>query len=103
MEEKLGKGCCRKRAVPRSAEERTRLVNRLNRIEGQIRGIRGMVENDLYCNDILVQCSAVNAALNAFERELLASHVRGCVADDLRAGKDEVVDELVETLERLMR
>ena len=100
--EKAG-GCCRKRAVPRSAEERTRLVNRLNRIEGQIRGIRGMVENDLYCNDILVQCSAVNAALNAFERELLASHVRGCVADDLRAGKDEVVDELLETLKKMMK
>jgi DNA-binding FrmR family transcriptional regulator len=95
--------CCRKRAVPRSAEERTRLVNRLNRIEGQIRGIRGMVENDLYCNDILVQCSAVNAALNAFERELLASHVRSCVADALRAGKDEVVDELLETLKRMMK
>ena len=100
MEEK---SCCRKRATPRSEAERTRLIHRLNRIEGQIRGIRGMVENDLYCNDILVQCAAVNAALNAFQRELLASHVRSCVADDLRAGKDEVVDELLETLKKLMR
>ena len=87
----------------RTEEERTRLIHRLNRIEGQIRGIRGMVENDLYCNDILIQCSAVNAALNAFERELLAAHIRTCVAEDLRSGKDEVVEELMATLQKLMR
>ena len=87
----------------RSEEERTRLIHRLNRIEGQIRGIRGMVEQDQYCNDILIQCSAVNAALNAFERELLAAHIRTCVADDLRSGRDEVVDELMGTLQKLMR
>ena len=95
--------CCRKKAVPRSEEERTRLIHRLNRIEGQIKGIRGMVESELYCNDILIQCSAVNAALNAFERELLAGHIRSCVADDLRAGNDAVVDELLETLKKMMR
>ena len=99
----MEENCCRKKAVPRSAEERTRLIHRLNRMEGQIRGIRGMVENELYCNDILIQCSAVNAALRAFERELLASHVRSCVADELRAGNDQVVDELVETLQKMMR
>ena len=95
--------CCRKKAVPRSEEERTRLIHRLNRMEGQLRGIRGMVENDQYCNDILIQCSAVNAALNAFERELLAAHVRTCVADDLKNGKDDVVDELMTTIQRMMR
>ena len=95
--------CCRKKAVPRSEEERTRLIHRLNRIEGQIKGIRGMVESELYCNDILIQCSAVNAALNAFERELLAGHIRSCVADDLRAGNDAVVDELLKTLKKMMR
>lgn len=95
--------CCRKKAVPRTEEERTRLVHRLNRIEGQIRGIRGMVENELYCNDILVQCAAVNAALNAFERELLANHIRSCVADELRAGRDEVIDELVSTVQKMMK
>lgn len=100
MEER---SCCRKKAVPRTEEERTRLVHRLNRIEGQIRGIRGMVENELYCNDILVQCAAVNAALNAFERELLASHIRSCVADELRAGRDEVIDELVSTVQKMMK
>ena len=99
----MEENCCRKKAVPRSEAERTRLIHRLNRIEGQIRGIRGMVENELYCNDILIQCSAVNAALRAFERELLASHVRSCVADELRAGNDQVVDELVETLQKMMR
>ena len=95
-------GCCGK-STDRSAEERTRLIHRLNRIEGQIRGIRGMVENDAYCTDILVQSAAVNAAVNAFNRELLASHIRGCVARDIRAGKDEVIDELVATLQKLMK
>ena len=87
----------------RSAEEYKKLVNRLSRIEGQIRGIRGMVERNAYCTDILVQVSAVNAALAAFNRELLASHIRGCVTEDIRAGKDETVDELVATLEKLMK
>ena len=91
-------GCCGK-STDRSAEERTRLIHRLNRIEGQIRGIRGMVENDAYCTDILVQ----SAAVNAFNRELLASHIRGCVARDIRAGDDEVIDELVTTLQKLMK
>ena len=95
--------CCRKKAVPRSEAERTRLIHRLNRMEGQLRGIRGMVENDQYCNDILIQCSAVSAALNAFERELLASHIRSCVADDLKNGNDDVVDELMTTIQRMMR
>lgn len=94
--------CCEKKTL-RSGEEQKKLVNRLSRIEGQIRGIRNMVENDAYCNDILVQCAAVNAAVNAFNRELIASHMRGCVARDLREGKDEVIDELVETLQKLMR
>ena len=94
--------CCEKKTL-RSGEEQKKLVNRLNRIEGQIRGIRNMVENDAYCNDILVQCAAVNAAVNAFNRELIASHMRDCVARDLREGKDEVIDELVETLQKLMK
>ncbi len=94
---------CSHRTKHRTEEEKNRLIHRLNRMEGQIRGIRGMVENDLYCNDILIQCSAVNAALNAFERELLAAHIRTCVAEDLRAGKDEVVDELMGTIQKMMR
>ena len=99
----MNKPCCRKKAVPRPEAERTRLIHRLNRMEGQLRGIRGMVENDQYCSDILIQCSAVNAALNAFERELLASHIRSCVADDLKNGNDDVVDELMTTIQRMMR
>ena len=74
-----------------------------DRIEGQIRGIRGMVERSAYCTDILVQSAAVSAAINAFNRELLADHIRTCVADDIRAGKDETVDELVATLQKLMK
>ena len=73
------------------------------RIEGQIRGIRGMVENDAYCPDILVQSAAAGAALNAFNKELLASHIRTCVVEDIRDGKDEVIDELVATLQKLMK
>ncbi len=87
----------------RSEEEYTKLIHRLNRIEGQIRGIRGMVEKSAYCLDILVQVAAVNAALNSFNKELLANHIRTCVVDDIRDGKDEVIDELVRTLQKLMK
>ena len=95
-------GCCGK-TTDRSEEERKKLIHRLNRIEGQILGIRGMVENEVYCPDILVQSAAVTAAMNAFNRELLANHIRTCVADDIRAGNDEVVDELLKTLQKLMK
>lgn len=95
-------GCCEK-VTNRSEEEQKKLINRLSRIEGQIRGIRGMVENNAYCADILVQSSAVNAAVNAFNKELLASHIRGCVARDIHDGKDEVIEELVQTLQKLMK
>lgn len=95
--------CCLQRKKERSPEEYAKLINRLNRIEGQIRGIRGMVENGAYCPDILVQSAAVNAAVNAFNKELLASHIRTCVADDIRQGKDEAIDELVITLQKLMK
>ena len=87
----------------RSEEEAKQLIHRLNRIEGQIRGIRGMVEKNVYCTDILMQVAAANAALNAFTRELLGSHIRTCVAQDIRAGKDETIDELVCTLQKLMK
>ena len=78
-------------------------MNRLKRIEGQVCGIQRMLEQDAYCNDILIQSAAVNAAMNAFNRELLASHIHSCVARDIRDGKDEVIDELVATLQKLMR
>lgn len=94
--------CCHKTKI-RPEKEYKDLINRLNRIEGQVRGIRKMVENDVYCPDILIQVSAVNAALNSFNKVLLASHIRTCVADDIRAGKDETVDELVMTLQKLMK
>ena len=100
MDEKC---CCSHKTKERSAEEYKKLIHRLNRIEGQIRGIRGMVENSAYCTDILMQVSAVNSALNAFNKELLANHIRTCVADDIRNGKDETVDELVNTLQKLMK
>jgi DNA-binding FrmR family transcriptional regulator len=97
------KNCCCARTTERSAEEYKKLMNRLSRIEGQIRGIRGMVERSAYCPDILVQSAAVAAAINAFNRELLSSHIRACVTRDIRAGHDEVVDELVDTMQKLMR
>lgn len=87
----------------RSPGEYRRLMNRLSRIEGQIRGIRSMVESGAYCPDILVQAAAVNAAVNAFNKELLAAHIRTCVAEDIRAGRDETIDELVTTLQKLMK
>lgn len=94
--------CCEKTTV-RAVEDRKKLIHRLNRIEGQIRGIRNMVETDAYCTDILVQCAAVNAAINAFNRELITDHLKGCVARDIRDGHDEVIDELATTLQKLMK
>lgn len=95
--------CCGKKTKERSPEEYQKLIHRLNRIEGQIRGLKGMIERDAYCTDILIQSSAVAAALNAFNKELLANHIRTCVADDIREGNDEVIDELVDTLQKLMK
>ena len=94
---------CSQRKKERSPEEYKKLIHRLNRIEGQIRGIKGMVENNAYCPDILIQSAAVNAAINAFNKELLANHIRTCVADDIRNGKAEAIDELVVTLQKLMK
>ena len=94
---------CSQRKKERSPEEYKKLIHRLNRIEGQIRGIKGMVENNAYCPDILIQTAAVNAAIIAFNKELLANHIRTCVADDIRNGKDEAIDELVVTLQKLMK
>ena len=101
MEEE--KGCCCHKTKERTAEDYKDLIHRLNRIEGQIRGIKGMVERDAYCTDILTQVSAVTAALNSFNKVLLANHIRTCVATDIREGKDDTIDELVVTLQKLMR
>ena len=94
---------CTHKTKSRDEKEYRDLLNRLSRIEGQIRGIRGMVEKNAYCTDILVQVAAVSAALNAFNKELLANHIKTCVAQDIRNGKDETIDELVATLQKLMK
>ena len=93
--------CCRHK--DRTPEEYRALVNRLSRIEGQVRGIRGMLEKDAYCVDILVQVAAANSALNSFSKELLSQHLRTCVADDLRSGSDDKMDELIKLLPKLMK
>ena len=95
--------CCSHKTKDRTEKEYKDLLNRLSRIEGQVRGIRKMVESDCYFTDILIQVSAVNAALNSFNKVLLANHIRTCVADDIREGKDETIDELVAVLQKLMR
>ena len=100
MEEKQ---CCSHKKKHRSEKEYKDLMNRLKRIEGQVRGIQGMLEKDAYCTDILVQVSAVNAALNSFNKVLLANHLRTCVAENIRSGNDEVIDELVTLLPKLMK
>lgn len=102
MSDKKECDCCGK-TTDRTNEERKKLIHRLNRIEGQIRGIRKMVENNAYCADILVQSAAVNAAVNSFNKDLIASHIRGCVVRDIREGKDDIIDELVITLQKLMK
>ena len=92
-----------KKTRHRTPEEYKRLCNRLSRIEGQIRGIRRMLDESAYCPDILTQAAAANAALNAFSRELLSQHIRSCVVNDLQNGKNETVDELLDTMQKLMR
>ena len=95
--------CCCHKTKERSDEEYRGLMNRLKRIEGQIRGLEGMLEKDAYCVDILTQAAAANAALNAFSRELLANHMRSCVARDIRAGRDETIDEFLGILQKMMK
>src|SRR5574344_2817114 len=87
----------------REGKEYQNLITRLNRIEGQVRGVRNMVEEDRYCVDILTQVSAIQSALNAFNKELLGEHIKSCVVNDIRNGQDDVVDELVCTLQKLMK
>ena len=94
--------CCKK-TKHRSDAEYKALINRLNRIEGQVRGVKNMLENDAYCTDILTQVSAINAALNAFNKELLANHIRTCVVDDIKEGREDTVIELCDTLQKLMK
>lgn len=94
---------CETRHKERTEEEKKALLTRLKKAEGQIRGIEKMVEEDIYCPDILIQVSAVTSALNSFNKELLACHVRGCVAEDIRQGKDESIDELIRVMHKLMK
>ena len=95
--------CCSGKHKERSEKEYKDLMNRLKRIEGQVRGVEGMLENNAYCTDILVQVSAVNAALNSFNKVLLTNHMRTCVADDIRAGREDSLEELVGLLPKLMK
>lgn len=98
------KECCQTgKTKLRSEEEYKYLINRLKRIEGQIRGIINMVENDAYCTDILMQSAAVNSAINSFNKKLIENHIKTCVANDIRNGKNETVDELCDTLKKLMK
>ena len=95
--------CCRHKTKERSEKEYRDLCNRLSRIEGQVRGVRNMLENNAYCTDILLQVAAINAALHSFNKVLLANHVRTCVADDIRRGDDDAVEELLAVLQKLMK
>ena len=103
MDEPACAACARHRTKVRDEKERRDLMNRLRRIEGQVRGLQRMLDEDAYCPDILTQASAASSALNSFCRTLLAGHLRTCVAEDIRAGRDETIDELLDTLQKLMR
>ncbi len=95
--------CCSHKSKERSEKEYKDLINRLSRIEGQVRGIKSMVERDAYCTDIITQVAAINAALNSFNKVLLANHIKSCVTQDIKDGKEETVDELVTLLQKLMK
>lgn len=99
----MEKDCCCQKTKERSETEYKDLIHRLNRIEGQVRGIKGMVEKNAYCTDILTQVAAVTAALNSFNKVLLANHIKTCVTRDIKEGKEETVDELLATLQKLMK
>lgn len=105
MEEK--KCCCscgmEEKHTERNEEQKKKLMNRLSRIEGQIRGLKTMIEEDKYCGDVLVQAAAASAALNGFEREVLAAHMHSCVVRDIKEGKEDVVDELMDILQKMMK
>lgn len=103
MEDHVKCCSCEGRTKERTEKEHKDLIHRLNRIEGQIRGIRGMVERDAYCTDIIVQVAAANAALNSFNKVLLSNHIKTCVTRDIREGKEETVDELLTILQKLMK
>lgn len=103
METEEMMSCCTERKKVRDEKERRDLMNRLRRIEGQVRGLQRMLDEDAYCPDILTQASAVNSAVNSFCRTLLANHLRTCVSEDIRAGREDTVDELMETLKKLMK
>ena len=94
--------CCERKKI-RSEEEKKALIKRLRLAEGQIRGIQRMVEEDAYCPDILTQVSAVTSALNSFNKELLACHIRSCVSEDIREGNDTSIDEFVRLIQKLMK
>lgn len=94
---------CECKTKVRDEKEQKDLITRLNRIEGQVRGIRKMVENDTYCVDILTQVSAAGAALNSFNKALLSSHIKTCVVEDIKAGNEEIIEELLEMLQKLMK
>lgn len=95
--------CQNQRKKERSQEEKRQLMTRLSRIEGQVRGVRNMVEDDRYCVDVLTQVSAIQSALDSFTERLLANHIHSCVVEELRAGHDEVIDELCDTIKKIMR
>lgn len=94
--------CCKK-TKERSESEYKSLMNRLNRIEGQVRGLKRMLDENAYCTDILTQAAAVSSAVNAFSKELLGNHIKSCVADNIRKGNDEIIYELLDTLRKMMK
>lgn len=96
-------GCCTNRFKHRDGKEYKELINRLNRIEGQVRGVKKMVEEERYCVDILTQVMAVQAAFNAFNKKLLANHIHTCVVEDIQEGNLQVVEELCDTIQKLMK
>ena len=97
------KCCCCDKHKERSEKEYKDLINRLKRIEGQVRGVEHMIEEDAYCTDVLIQVAAINAALNSFNKVLLTNHIKTCVTNDIREGREETVDELVTVLQKLMK
>lgn len=91
------------RKTTRELKLKSNLITRLNRVEGQVRGIKGMIEKDSYCDDVLNQIAAAQAALNAISKLVLENHIHGCLVKKIKAGDDEIVDELLVTIGKLLK
>ncbi len=98
------KECCySERKAHHPADFKKKLINRLNRIEGQVRGVRKMIDQDVYCDDVITQITAIRSALSGLSKELFEAHLSSCILEQIQSGSDEIMEELKLTVRRLLK